>query len=500
MDPRLKDKQWRLSHLYTIKNKLAALVQFKPNRAQREFEAKKHTRNIVLKSRQLGFTTYESIDDLDDTLFTRNFDSLFIAQDLDTAKDIFANKVELAWEHFPLSQLYGVSTDTARQLKFDFGDKTISSISVDSSGRSGTFQRLHITEFAKVCKDFPQKAKEILTGSIPAVPLHGRVDIESTANGSDGLFYDLFWEAWKRNAPTSPSEFKAHFFNWTYDDDEMSRIRIREDIPKEMREYQAQNKLTDLQISYYYEKFLSLNKNWADMKREYPTTVFEAFENSGAKLFDGTKLNVFTLKAGEIVAGWTYFEPPIIGHRYALGADVAEGVGQDSSTCVIWDFTPIKPVVVATFADNKIAPDIFAYQIKNGAEKYSMALVAVERNNHGHTTLSKLKEIYPIRNIFVDEKDKLGWDTNLVSKPKMMFDLSTAVNDSLIEIPSILIVSEMRRYDKEELNTTRFNDLATQHWDLLTACAIGFQMRNQKKDIFMPPPTTGLVKPFPGLG
>jgi hypothetical protein len=480
MDRRLASKEWRISHLYKIKNKLAELVQFKPNRAQRDFEKNRHTRNIILKSRQLGFTTDEAVDMLDDTLFHRNFDALFIAQDLDTAKDIFGNKIDLSWTHFPLQHLYRVNTDSARQLKFDFGDKTVSSVSVDSSGRSGTFQRLHITEFAKVAKDFPDKAKEILTGSIPAVPIHGRVDIESTANGSEGQFYDLFWEAWERGEPTSPSQFKAHFYNWTYDDDEMSRIEIRRDLPKEMRDYQAQHGLTDLQISYYYEKFLSLNKKWDDMKREYPTTVFEAFEGSGAKLFDSQKLNLMTLATGNKVGQWVYYAEPIIGHRYAMGCDVAEGVGQDSSTCVIWDFTPLKPVVVAIFKDNTIAPDIFAYEVKNGAEKYSMALVAVERNNHGHTTISKLKEIYPEKNIYIDDKDKLGWDTNLVSKPKMMYDLSTAINNELVNIPSQPLVSELRRYDKEQLNTTRFDDLATQHWDLLVACSIGFQMKDHR--------------------
>ena len=50
-------------------------------------------------------------------------------------------------------------------MKFDFGDNTFSTITVDSSGRSGTFSRLHITEFAQVVKNFPDKAKEILDES-----------------------------------------------------------------------------------------------------------------------------------------------------------------------------------------------------------------------------------------------------------------------------------------------------------------------------------------------
>ena len=53
-----------------------------------------------------------------------------------------------------------------------------------------------------------------------------------------------------------------------------------------------------------------------------------------------------------------------------MGCDVAEGVGQDSSTAVIWDFTNAKPTVVARYANNKISPDIFAFELKIGGEKF----------------------------------------------------------------------------------------------------------------------------------
>ena len=100
-----------------------------------------------------------------------------------------------------------------------FGDGTYCSFAVGMTGRSGTFSRLHITELALVCRKFPDKAREILEGSIPSVPMSGRVDIESTADGSDGKFYDMFWEAWERGQPTLPTEYKAHFYNWQWDEE-----------------------------------------------------------------------------------------------------------------------------------------------------------------------------------------------------------------------------------------------------------------------------------------
>lgn len=419
---------------------------------------------------------------LDDCLFRRNFNGLFIAQDLDTAKDIFSNKIDYAWRNFPeeLKKLYLVDMSSARQFKFDFGDGSVSAIVVDSSGRSGTFSRVHITEFAKVCKDFPDKAREIFTGTIPAVPITGRVDIESTAMGSDGLFYETFWDAWERGEPTLPTQFKAHFYNWQWDE-EVEITEIIKELPKEMRDYQELHKLTDKEISYYFLRWESLKRDWQEMKREYPTTPFEAFEGSGAKVFSGEAISRFVLQTGKKAGDWIYYDEPIVGHDYCLGADVAEGVGQDSSTCEIWDFTPKLPRIVAEYKNNRIAPDLFAFEIKNGAEKYQMAFVAVERNNHGHTTISKLKEIYPEINIYKDEKEKYGWETNLVSKPKMFFDLATATNNDLIDIPSMHLASEMRRFEKEKLNTQRFDSEATQHYDLLTAACIGFQMKTEYK-------------------
>lgn len=227
----------------------------------------------------MGFTTDECIDSLDDALFTRNTECLLIAHNLDDAKKIFSGKVDLAWKNLPkeLQTLYKLDANTAQTLKFEFGDGTYSSIAVDSSGRSGTYNRVHITEFADLCKKFPNKVKDILEGTIPAVPTWGRVDIESTSQGASGEFYDMFMQAWERGQPFYPVEYKAHFYNWTWDE-EIETILPINGVPKEFRDYQAYHKLNDQQISYYYLKWLSLNKDWNSLHKEYPTTPEEAFE------------------------------------------------------------------------------------------------------------------------------------------------------------------------------------------------------------------------------
>lgn len=286
-DKRLLDKSWRVSNLYKIRDKNKQLIKFKKNRAQEHFDQNKWFRNIILKSRQLGFTTFEAIDSLDDVLFNKNTECLLIAHNLDAGKAIFDKKIELGWKniHESLRNLYKVDSNTAQTLKFEYGGGSFSSIAVDTSGRSGTFNRVHVTEFADICKKYPTKAQEIIEGTIPAIPSDGRVDIESTSQGASGDFFDMFMEAYERGDPTIPVQFKAHFYNWQWDDGEIEKVtdeQIAEFLNSEdfklFSEYQIKHELSDREITYYYHRWVSLRRNWNSLRREYPTTPEEAFE------------------------------------------------------------------------------------------------------------------------------------------------------------------------------------------------------------------------------
>lgn len=300
MDKRLLNKEWRLNHLYKIRDKEGKLIPFKLNRAQADFAAKKWYRNLILKSRQLGFTTYEAIDALDDTLFTPNQDALLIAHNLEAGESIFTKKIAFAWEQFhpTLKDLYGVDSKTSKTLKFDFGKgKGFSSIAVDTSGRSGTYQRVHVTELAEISKKYPKKVPDIIEGTIPAIPSNGRVDVESTSQGASGEFYEMFMEAYERGEPTHPQQYKAHFYNWTWDDQEMEKIHTpisftsMEQVEK-FQIYAQRHNLNAIQITYYYLKWISLNKKWNALKREYPTTPQEAFEAVSEGTFFGETIGL----------------------------------------------------------------------------------------------------------------------------------------------------------------------------------------------------------------
>lgn len=489
VDMRLADRMWRLTHLYTITDTNGALVRFTPNRAQLHFDKNKALRNIILKSRKLGFTTFEAVDMLDETLFTKSHDSVMLSFDAESQIDIFDKKVDLAWQHFPLKDLYSVENDRANMFKFGFGNGIYSSFTVKLSSRGGNPHRLHISEFAKLCAKFPDKALEVIDGTIASVPLSGRVDIESTAEGDYGDFYDMFKEAMERGDPRLPTQYKAHFYNWTWDDAVIdSVVADTASLPSEFREYQQRYQLTDKQITYYYIKFLSLKRDWKLLQQNYPTTWQEAFISSGGKFFDMQVIESHTayILPTQADGNWLWIKDYTPGHAYAIGGDPSEGVGRNASAAVVWDFTPLKPEVVATFADPLCDPIAFAYELRRAAVRYGSCLIAPESNSIGYATIAKLKEIYDTSLIYSDtnfgydedrSSGKLGWSTNNSTKPKMLNDFKNAVHNFEVKIPSAALLEQMRTYPNDDVTQT-FKRTDQHHWDLLMAAAIGYQMAN----------------------
>lgn len=222
----MADPMWRVCSgaLYKIIVKKeegddGLVMPFRPNRAQVRFLRRLWHRNIILKARQLGFTTLISILWLDHALFNANNRCGIIAQDREAAEVIFRDKVKFAYENLPapLRAAMPLKRDSATELLFAHNN---SSIRVATSMRSGTIHRLHISEFGKICAKYPDKAKEVVTGSIPAVPLDGILIIESTGEGRDGEFYAMVQRAGAladAGKELTKREYRLHFYAWWMD-------------------------------------------------------------------------------------------------------------------------------------------------------------------------------------------------------------------------------------------------------------------------------------------
>ncbi len=276
----LSDQEWRLENLYYILNEDGQKVLFKPNSAQKFLLKHRWFLNLILKARQRGITTFISVYFLDSVLFAENQSALVIAHTVQDARKIFETKIKFSFDNLPpwLREQYEVDTNNTNELKFKTNG---SSIAVATSGRSGTYQFLHVSEFGIICAKWPEKAKEIVTGSLQTVHKGNQVFIESTAMGRSGYFFDYCAEAQLLAASgkeLTDMDWKFFFFTWW--DDPKYVLSGEVTVTSEMEEYFTSLRekhgitLTKQQKNWYIKKREKLGD---DMFREFPSVPEEAF-------------------------------------------------------------------------------------------------------------------------------------------------------------------------------------------------------------------------------
>lgn len=287
----LANPYWRLNNLYHIVNKQGNKVVFKLNWAQEQLYNDMWYCNLILKARQLGMSTFVCLLFLDRCLFNSNVSAGIIAHTIEDAQQMF-RRVKFAYDALPedLKKLISADNDTSQMLKFSNG----SSLRVGTSLRSSTFQYLHISEFGKICAKYPDKAREIMTGSLNTIGVGQYCFIESTAEGREGYFYDLCKQAQAladSRKELTKLDFKFHFFPWwgenTY------RIGSTLSMSEEMQEYflslaGAGIHLEEEQKNWYALRFATQGE---DMRREFPSTPDEAFEASNEGLYYGRHIS-----------------------------------------------------------------------------------------------------------------------------------------------------------------------------------------------------------------
>ena len=266
----------------------AQIMPFRPNRAQKRFIRRLWHRNLILKARQLGFTTLICLLWLDHALFNANQRCGIIAQDREAAEAIFRDKVKFAYENLPseIRERFPLARDSASELLFAHNN---SSIRVATSMRSGTIHRLHISEFGKICAKYPDKAQEVMTGSIPAVPTNGVLVIESTAEGRDGEFFSLVEQAKAKfisREKLTVRDYRFHFYAWWQE----PKYRLDSSlVPISREEHEYFDKIEaemecrigpDQRAWYVATKRADFSGKEERMWQEYPSTPDEAFQIS----------------------------------------------------------------------------------------------------------------------------------------------------------------------------------------------------------------------------
>lgn len=245
-----------------------------------------HYLNVILKARQLGFSTFIVLFILDMCLFNSNTSAGIVADTKDNASKIF-KKIKYAYDHLPsfIKAMVPSTTDSKTQMSFSNG----STIDVSTSLRSGTYQILLVSEMGKISVKYPEKAREIVTGSFNAVAAGQMIFVESTAEGEGGHFHALCESAQKQKGKLTELDFKFFFFPW-WQHPEYTFPFYQESTPQDDEYFDFLKKQKHIEINQEQKNWYLKKKNMillstdpmtqGDMRREYPSYPEEAFQSS----------------------------------------------------------------------------------------------------------------------------------------------------------------------------------------------------------------------------
>jgi hypothetical protein len=473
--------------IFKIKNKRGQGVRFVLNPAQKHFLANQTGRDIIIKARQLGFTTLISLLQLSQVMTTKYYSAYMIAHNREDLKYLFDEKIRFAFDMLPepLRVLYQVDKDNANQLKFENRECFSSSISVGLSARSKTIQFLHISEAAKIAKEL-KRWQDVIAGSFPAAQ---QICIESTAEGFDA-FYDFVMD--QRNNPNST--WKIHFYSWMWGEDYIidppKNQSWKDDYTKIARKYflsldpVKEYNCTEAQWYFYYTKALELKEA---IKSEYPFTIDEAFQGSSRTIFSVTRILEAQIRAKEPIKyenEFAIYELPKKDKFYTLGVDPSTGDGDDESAMSLRDFESGQQVAVFS---GKIRSDELARKAYWIGELYNWALIGWERNGAGIAGLERLIELdYP--NIYRDikpglaeheEKEgKMGWATSTLTRPVMIDEYQAGFEDEILTVNDKKTLQQMSTFVRKDNGRIEHED--GKHDDCLFADMIAWQMRKYK--------------------
>lgn len=292
------DRSWRLDNLYKIVSETGAVIPFKRNEAQYSYSRRRHSRDLIAKARQLGFSTDIAIQITDYCTWRDNITAGIIDVTKEDAKKKLA-KIRFAYVNLPeaLQEANPLEVDNTEHLQWANG----SSVTAGTSYRGGTPQILHVSEYGKISVDTPDRAREIKTGSMQGVHQTGWCVVESTAHGKAGEFYDLVKAAERAMAegrPLTALSWRVHFFGWWL----KREYRIPNNLvvlTQENREYFAKiapilklrhNVVLDAdQMAFYAQKLSDLGPD--DMFEEFPSIMEETFFNSILGAYWGKEIN-----------------------------------------------------------------------------------------------------------------------------------------------------------------------------------------------------------------
>lgn len=498
-----------------IKTKSGTVVPFRLNDAQRKLyavakrqqDAGKPVRLIILKARQLGFSTLTEGLIFHACATRKNVNALIVAHREDATANLFRMS-KLFYDELPAPVKPMLRASNAQELVFENPSKLRSEREARPGlrsrircataggrgiGRSDTLQCVHLSEYA-FWPDGADGKASTLAGILQAVPsLPGTmVVIESTANG-----FEDFKERWDA-AVAGENDFEPVFFAWFENPDYSMPVVPGTEWTPEERDLKTAYRLTDGQLQWRRWCIANNCGGSLDMfRQEYPASPGEAFLHSGTGVFDNEQI-VLRLERlpgpagrGEFTDGeWTesetgaitLYELPEEGVPYVLGGDTA-GEGSDYFTAIVID--NVSGRIVAKLRQKYSEPE-YVRQIYALGRFYNDALVAIETNFSTYPVM-KLQEMeYP--NQYSREREdtytrqmrkSYGFRTDRQSRPRAIANLVEVFSSHPEWFTDRELLEEMLTFCYNEDH--RPEALAGKHDDLVMGAAITYAVRHQQR-------------------
>ncbi len=277
------NKEWRMQHFYMIKDKKRQTVNLVFNPIQAHYWKNRSARDYILKARKIGFSTLCLIDDLDETIWNRNFTACIIAHRREDVQKLF-KIVQFAYDRMPGEWKPKAEYYNRNELFFK---EINSSIYVGTEARSDVVNRLHVSELA-----FIEQVEKKMAATFEAVPEDGRIVLETTPNGVGGYAYDAYQLAagYKSVEGGGICSTKAHFYTWFMHPEYMIPLTSAEKRLVENGDY-----LTDEEEAFQQAHNLNYSQmKWRKLKQgnlgdefleQYPEDDIECFLGSGQPYF-----------------------------------------------------------------------------------------------------------------------------------------------------------------------------------------------------------------------
>lgn len=384
-----------------------------------------HKKIIVIKPRQIGISTLLRAYAFWKTYTSTSPTKFGVLSFHDRSAKHLRKMDSLFLQGLPSLLQRDTATNNTTELVFADTQAGMASYTARSTGgtRSFTLNSAHLSEFA-----FYPDQDEVLAQVMATVGT-GQIVIESTPNNVGDTFHRLCAEA--------PDNGWTLVTFWWWQHQHYSKT-----APQEFERTDLENSLvksyglTDDQLQWRREQISTLGME--KFKREYPACIEDAFNFGSSKYFDPQDMDL--IEPIRFSSNDREYELPQDSDVYAMGVDVAAGVGGDYSTIAIVSMSTYEPVY--QYRCNTINLAEFAEKVLIKAQQYNNAKILVESNNHGHVIIQKLLDLRYM-NMWYNENGK-HWTTTAKSKIEAYETLREVIASNMISRLDMTTLIEIR--------------------------------------------------------